>query len=1141
MQEEATPTQKFGFIDIKQPPKVKGRKLKSWRRRWAVLTLLNDLSRGGQPLAKLDLYESETKWRRDSPERVTFVLENITSVQPTASKTHAHAIEIVERQAMLMLSGLSEVDSYGWMLALQQMLVPSQVEINKDSYQVAVLPNAHSVRCGLAGEYTMHVNPRGIELINMTGMSAINWGLSTLIRFQMEGVSTLCIECGPNSPTGQSSFRLSCNEASAALRAIRQSICQALFQKQHVRHHHQQQQQQHQQPQQQPATPPQVQHQHEPQHHQQQPQQPLPQASGAGTPENSSRRTRSISATVSEKGYQSLLESLPLNVKFDRSDSDSSGASSTHHQAPLVSVPLTPVSPLSPQLDGTAGAFGQAACSPAGGVGDLLCLEDGDVTGCGEFSNSPTLARNNSSHSSVDSQSPVILRAKTNQVDVAQHIMSLHPSVASTGTVLSGSPTGSAGSEGSPITRNKRSSENIRMSTPELEVVHEKDENGSMGGNVSDIMTPTVTHGAPKVTFNIGDVTSTSLCDSQALNSEVTKTVYSDVQSEVLLFDDLIPPPPGRHRRYSSLPNNNDSGYSVIKDININSTTDTKESTVRERAVSMNDDIIKPLAPSVPPPNRNSLERPVLQASEDSKVEGQYQEIDKKENPYSTIGGRYGRRRSSSMSDLSVWMYGSKKPYFENVYEDVDGLKEAVHKLSRLHQKEEPPELPARPLSLSFSVPLQKGGSLRSKPRASTLGLANKSLKKKRSLFGKNKSSSLQESECNELDVHSPTKSCTCKDSSIDKQWSVALSGTQCPDCGRPVSQSRPSHSRASSIRSALHSSVSSSTEELISTSGSSISEVYADITELQGVNGKRRRSSDITPVTPAQLDRDNYLVPLSASTPKNDRHKTSPTPPASSPGRATLPAGLDRDKPPALPQRKHSPPSKPHPKNMEDLIQLVDSVDISDKSTASTAPEPNITSNPTAPSKALGQQPPPASDPLISFFLDDDLFQTNPMVTGTLPVYRPTVLPGAFPSINKSLQSPSNLNTISFPSPFSKSMNALHLQSLAVSDLNNLNKSGTSSSSAFNALHHTPGFLGTINNNPVPMNFVNPFSQDMFTWNHVETALNGQLQNQGHAIRESNYLAMSTKQELGHANRNNFLLPQSVADENIYMAPTEK
>ncbi|CAL1532744.1 unnamed protein product [Lymnaea stagnalis] len=278
-----SPTQKYGYLDIKQSSSVKGRRLKSWRRRWIVVTKMSNLS-SDEFAAKLDLYETETGWRNQSSDKTTFMLENVTSIQPVRSKTHRNAFEIVERNPVLVLSGCSDLESYSWMLTLQLILTPDLIEVKKECYQVSVSSNDHSKKWSLSGDMTMRVSPTCISLVDKTNVCILSWGLSTLKKFDVQKESItgvmniLVIECGPNSPTGQSCFRFVSDEAQDILSAIRQSICLALEQKQNARK--------------------------------------------AAAP-----RQRAISVTVSEKSFQHLLENNPVFVDSrDRSGSDSSNS-----------------------------------------------------------------------------------------------------------------------------------------------------------------------------------------------------------------------------------------------------------------------------------------------------------------------------------------------------------------------------------------------------------------------------------------------------------------------------------------------------------------------------------------------------------------------------------------------------------------------------------------------------------------------------------------------------------------------------------------------------------------------------------------------------------------------------------------------
>ncbi|RUS81675.1 hypothetical protein EGW08_010537, partial [Elysia chlorotica] len=696
MQEELTPTHKSGYLDVKQPAKMKGRKLKTWKRRWVALTLLNDLSRGGKPLAKLDLFETKEKWERDSSDRVTFILDNVSSIRESKSKTHPHALEIVERLPVLVLSGADDYESFEWTLTLQLMLVPSEVEKRKETFQVTVIPNTHSVRCGLAGQHTMNVTTKHIELINTFGVTTINWNLSTLVRFKTESTNVLTIECGPNSPTGQGVIRLSCEEAGEGLRSIRLCIRKAMLRRAEVRQQHQ---------------------------------------NSAMLSENSSIRARTNSASVSEKRFLALLDNTALALRSERSDSDSSGASMPFQ----VSI--------------------QQNSSP--GMGD--------------------------------------------------------------------SPTENAAIGGSPSNRSKRSFDSMRISNPELEAVPEKDENseGFIGNHVTRMA----------YSLNIG----------HNIRQPLDLIEGGSLRRH---FDQRSTLPLGNHKRYSSLPVT-DSGYSVIKDVTVSSVS-------RERAATVSNNYSE-IAHAVTLSERASAESDLRNVSlvHDPKVEPQYQEIDKKEDPYSTIGPKYIRRRSSSLSDLQTVKYSSKTPHFENVYEDVDELKETLKKL--MLPKEEPPELPARPLSVSFSVSLQQSNQSL-KPRSETLnGISVKSIKKKRSLFNKHKQDNVLDVRANEQNLSQDTlpKVCICKPPNAYTSLPLAASFNQCLSCGGSAPRASNNASKMSiSLKSNLRRAVSSSTEELIHGSdSSSFSELYADIVELRANQGKRRRSSDITPVIKSWLD----------------------------------------------------------------------------------------------------------------------------------------------------------------------------------------------------------------------------------------------------------------------------------------------
>ncbi|CAG5131436.1 unnamed protein product, partial [Candidula unifasciata] len=227
------PVQKTGYLDIKQHSAVRPRKLKTWRRRWIVLTKMSDMS-SDKYLAKLDLYDNETKWQSNSADKVTFVLENVTEVQQTKSSTHQYAFEVVEKQQpVLVMSGSSLGETYSWILTLQQIFMPERILASKGDYTVTVLEEKFTRKYGLSGDLTLSVSPTYISLTDLDGRTLVSWPLKTLKRFQVEKSpftgqkSVLVIESGPNSPTGQSCFRFHSDDSRKIMSAIKQSVCLA--------------------------------------------------------------------------------------------------------------------------------------------------------------------------------------------------------------------------------------------------------------------------------------------------------------------------------------------------------------------------------------------------------------------------------------------------------------------------------------------------------------------------------------------------------------------------------------------------------------------------------------------------------------------------------------------------------------------------------------------------------------------------------------------------------------------------------------------------------------------------------------------------------------------------------------------------
>ena len=77
--------------------------------------------------AKVDLYNDDpSKKGQGQGDRLTLFLENVTAVQLASSKTHPFAFEIVEAEAVLVLSGSSQEESLEWIDVLKQLFFDSQ-------------------------------------------------------------------------------------------------------------------------------------------------------------------------------------------------------------------------------------------------------------------------------------------------------------------------------------------------------------------------------------------------------------------------------------------------------------------------------------------------------------------------------------------------------------------------------------------------------------------------------------------------------------------------------------------------------------------------------------------------------------------------------------------------------------------------------------------------------------------------------------------------------------------------------------------------------------------------------------------------------------------------------------------------------
>lgn len=153
-----------GKLDVKCPAKssfARGWRLPPWKTRHVKLVEAD----GG--ITELHMYKENSQDLVD-----IYQLVDITDITMVASKTHAHAFEIVSRgSSMLVVSGLTELESREWIWALRKIFWPHvipQIEAN-DRLDVQLIPNADSKSVGLvSGIYSIQVSIVAIEMTLVT-------------------------------------------------------------------------------------------------------------------------------------------------------------------------------------------------------------------------------------------------------------------------------------------------------------------------------------------------------------------------------------------------------------------------------------------------------------------------------------------------------------------------------------------------------------------------------------------------------------------------------------------------------------------------------------------------------------------------------------------------------------------------------------------------------------------------------------------------------------------------------------------------------------------------------------------------------------------------------------------------------------
>ncbi|XP_013381438.1 uncharacterized protein LOC106152421 [Lingula anatina] len=240
---QCKPVEKAGYLDVKQPAKGRGIRIKAWKRKWLVLHQMSDLS-AGKFLARLEIFQDEEGSRKRQADKLTMYLENVCSIQRIKSKSHSYAFEIQEDESVLCLAGESETEAQGWISALRKIFWP--VTINPyavlaipEIFEVSLIENSDAQRLSLSGHYFLTVTPLSVALHSPKDGSTIQtWKLACLKRFYMPNKchpedfnKILVIQAGENSATGIGEFHLFTPEAQSLLQTIFSNVNTAIQQK----------------------------------------------------------------------------------------------------------------------------------------------------------------------------------------------------------------------------------------------------------------------------------------------------------------------------------------------------------------------------------------------------------------------------------------------------------------------------------------------------------------------------------------------------------------------------------------------------------------------------------------------------------------------------------------------------------------------------------------------------------------------------------------------------------------------------------------------------------------------------------------------------------------------------------------------
>ncbi|ESO82803.1 hypothetical protein LOTGIDRAFT_155833 [Lottia gigantea] len=231
--------EKSGYLEVKQPSSTKGRKLKSWKKKWVVVHQMSDLA-NGKYNAKIDIYSDANSAKKSPTDKMTFVLENITAVQLSKSKTHPNAFEVVETEPVLVFSAASEQETATWMSIYRRIFQHDELG-EFDIFGVNIISNAHAKRLNLEGRVLLSISSATVGVLTPDYKQVVQWKLSTIKRFYTEDDSRdqtqklFIIETGPSSASGEGTCRFSTPEWDLILSTIRKNINSAISERQHLK------------------------------------------------------------------------------------------------------------------------------------------------------------------------------------------------------------------------------------------------------------------------------------------------------------------------------------------------------------------------------------------------------------------------------------------------------------------------------------------------------------------------------------------------------------------------------------------------------------------------------------------------------------------------------------------------------------------------------------------------------------------------------------------------------------------------------------------------------------------------------------------------------------------------------------------